>query len=55
MTIVAKCVTWLIADMVVGERESFTFGALHDTLLPKLIPGELRVKNTESSIKEVTV
>ena len=28
---------------------------LRDTLLPKLISGELRVKNTEASIKEVTV
>ena len=31
----------------VTERESFTLAALRDTLLPKLISGELRVKDAE--------
>jgi hypothetical protein len=43
MTKLAKGVTLLIADMAEGERESLTFGALRDTLLPKPISGELRV------------
>jgi type I restriction enzyme S subunit len=38
-----------------SHAESRTLAALRDTLLPKLISGELRVKNTEPSIKEVTV
>lgn len=43
MTMVAKRVTLLIADMTEGQRESLTVGALRDTLLPKPISGELRV------------
>jgi len=43
MTMVAKRVTRLIADMAEGERESLILAALRDTLLPKLISGELRV------------
>ena len=33
----------LIADMAGGERESLTFAVLRDTLLPRLISGNLRV------------
>jgi len=47
MTMVAKRVPRLIADMAEGERESLTLGALRDTLPPTLISGELRVKDAE--------
>lgn len=47
MTIVARGVTPLIADMAEGERESCTLAALRDTLLPKLISGDLRVEHAE--------
>jgi len=47
MTIVATSVTRLIADMAEGERESRTLATLRDTLLPKLISGELRVADAE--------
>jgi len=43
MTMVAKRVPRLIADMAEGERESLTLAALRDALPPKLISGELRV------------
>ena len=42
MTMVAKRVIRLIADMAEEERESLTLAALRDTQLPKLISGELR-------------
>jgi len=35
-----------------GLRESRTLAALRDTLLPKLISGELRVKDAERFLKE---
>jgi type I restriction enzyme S subunit len=47
MTVVATSATRLVAEMAEGERESRTLGALRDALLPKLISGELRVKDTE--------
>lgn len=48
MTMVAESVSRLIADMAEGERESLTLSAaLRDTLLPKLISGELRVQDAE--------
>ena len=50
MTIVARSVTRLIADMAEGERESRTLATLRDALLPKLISGELRVKDAERFI-----
>jgi len=34
------------------ERESGTLAALHDTLLPKLISGEMRVSDAERFVKE---
>jgi type I restriction enzyme S subunit len=47
MTMVPNRVTRLIADMAEGERESRTLAALRDALLPRLISGELRVKDAE--------
>lgn len=55
MTMVAKSVTRLIADVAKGERESRTLAALRDTLLPKLISGELQVKNVEPFLQRVGV
>lgn len=52
MTIVARSMTRLIADMAEGEREPRTLAALRDTLLPKLISGELRVKDAECFLAE---
>jgi len=51
MTMVAKRVTRLIADMAEGERESRTFAALRDALLPKLISGEIRVKAADNYLE----
>ena len=45
-------VSCLIAATEAAERESDTLTALRDTLLPKLISGELRVKNAERFLKE---
>jgi type I restriction enzyme S subunit len=42
----------LLAKMAENERESRTLAALRDTLLPKLISGELRVKNGERFVRE---
>ena len=50
MTIVARSVTRLIADMAEGERESRTLAALRYTLLPQLISGELRVQDEQRFI-----
>jgi hypothetical protein len=50
MTMVAKRVTRLIADMAEGERESRTLAALCGTLLPKVISGELQVNDAERFI-----
>ena len=50
MTMVAKSVTRLIADVAEGKRESRTLAALRDTLLPKLISGELRVRGLKKTI-----
>ncbi len=46
--------TRLIADMAQGERESLTLAALRDTLLPKLISGELQGKTGEPYAAAVT-
>lgn len=42
----------LYRKVVENERESRTLAALRDTLLPKLISGELRVKDAEKFLKE---
>jgi type I restriction enzyme S subunit len=39
---------------VANERESRTLAQLRDTLLPKLISGELRVKDAERFIERTT-
>jgi type I restriction enzyme S subunit len=41
--------------MAHNERESQTLATFRDALLPKLISGELRVKEAERAIKETTV
>jgi type I restriction enzyme S subunit len=41
----------LMAKIAANERESRTLAALRDTLLPKLISGELRVKDAERFLK----
>jgi type I restriction enzyme S subunit len=38
--------------VVEHEHESHTLGALRDALLPKLISGELRVKDAERFVAE---
>jgi len=42
----------LLEKIVRNERESCTLAALRDTLLPKLISGELRVANAVHSLRE---
>jgi type I restriction enzyme S subunit len=37
----------LYARLVANERESRTLAALRNTLLPKLLSGEIRVKEAE--------
>jgi len=44
MTMASKCVFRPIVDMAEGERESPTFAAMRDALLPKLISGDLKLK-----------
>jgi type I restriction enzyme S subunit len=44
----------LHARIVSNERESRTLAALRDALLPKLISGELRVKQAERFIEATT-
>ena len=38
-----------------GAQESLTLAALRDTLLPKLISGELRVKDAERVLTDMLV
>ena len=40
--------------IVAAKKESRSLSALRDTLLPKLISGELRLKNVEESLEEAT-
>jgi type I restriction enzyme S subunit len=42
----------LYRQLAGNERESRTLAQLRDTLLPKLISGELRVKDAEAFLKE---
>jgi type I restriction enzyme S subunit len=42
----------MLAKMSANDRESRTLAALRDTLLPKLISGELQVKNAERFVSE---
>ncbi len=43
----------MLAGIADNERESRTLAALRDTLLPKLISGELRVKDAETFLERV--
>ncbi len=45
--IFSRAVGSLLAKLAANQRESRTLAALRDTLLPKLISGELRVKDAE--------
>jgi len=47
-----RCLSPIDDRIEVNERESRTLVALRDTLLPKLISGELRVKHLEPFIQE---
>lgn len=40
--------------IVMNERRSRTLAALRDALLPKLISGELRIRNTEQSVSRIS-
>jgi type I restriction enzyme S subunit len=42
------------AKTEINEQESQTLAELRDTLLPKLISGELRVPQAEEMVEEVT-
>jgi type I restriction enzyme, S subunit len=42
----------LLARQALAAEESRTLAALRDTLLPKLISGELRVKDAERFLKD---
>jgi type I restriction enzyme S subunit len=48
MRVFAERARHLYQRIVAGERDSRTLAALRDTLLPKLISGELRVKDAET-------
>jgi type I restriction enzyme S subunit len=50
----ASATSVFLAKTAQTDKESRTLAALRDTLLPKLISGELRVKAAEDSIKEAT-
>jgi type I restriction enzyme S subunit len=41
-----------LAKIAQSERESRTLAALRDALLPKLISGEIRVRDAERFLKE---
>lgn len=43
----------LYQQIVANERESRTLAAIRDTLLPKLLSGEIRVKNAERFVEEI--
>jgi type I restriction enzyme S subunit len=45
-------VSSLDSRIEVNERQSRTLAALRDTLLPKLIRGEIRVKDAERFLEE---
>ena len=47
-----RCVEPLLARMKANVHESQTLAALRDTLLPRLISGQLRLPDAESQIAE---
>ncbi|OSM97701.1 restriction endonuclease subunit S [Lonsdalea populi] len=50
----AQCVSPLLEKIAKNERQSHTLAQLRDTLLPRLISGELRVKDAERFQGEIT-
>ena len=42
----------LFGRVVLGEKQSRTLAALRDTLLPKLLSGEIRVPEAEEAVEE---
>ncbi len=50
MPLHGMCCTDVAANRVVSNQESRTLAALRDTLLPKLISGEVRVPDAERMI-----
>lgn len=48
VTAASRVIEPLYAKHLANDRESLTLAALRDTLLPKLLSGELRVKNAET-------
>ncbi|MGK9451373.1 restriction endonuclease subunit S [Acidithiobacillus caldus] len=48
----SRQVSPILAGIAANERESRTLAQLRDTLLPKLISGELRIKDAEAFLKE---
>jgi len=53
-TLFGKVVTPLFARAMAAKEESRTLAALRDTLLPKLISGELRVKNADRFLERLS-
>ena len=48
LTTASQVIDALYAKQLANDRESLTLAALRDTLLPKLLSGELRVKDAEN-------
>jgi type I restriction enzyme S subunit len=48
LTAASRTIEPLYAKQLANDRESLTLAALRDTLLPKLLSGELRVKDAEN-------
>lgn len=50
-----KIISPIIEKTILAEKESRVLGELRDTLLPKLISGELRIPDTEKFLKEAGI
>ena len=48
-----KMITPIFQKVDINEKENKTLANIRDTLLPKLMSGEIRVKEAESIIEEV--
>ncbi len=55
MTMPYNYLATLFAELAERGRESRTSVTLHDTLLPKLISGDMRIDTAERFIKESTI
>lgn len=44
----------LVNQIIDGIHESHSLNQLRDTLLPKLISGEIRIRNAEKLVEDVT-